>query len=91
MSNGIKEDIDRTIIQQNQRAAHFSASLVGQRAEKVGGSYQATGTIVGDFTTNAGKRRVVFEFDAPTGMLHIFDPAQLILLEQSPAFTVAAS
>lgn len=49
------------------------------KVEKVGGSYQATGTIVAAFTTLAGEERYVFEFDQPAGMLHIFGPNQLEL------------
>ena len=49
----------------------------GERANKVGGSYQATGTIVASFRTLAGAERYVFEFDNPPGMLHIFGPSQL--------------
>ena len=49
----------------------------GDRVEKHGGSYTATGTIVGIITTRAGLRRYVFEFDAPAGMLHIFNGEQL--------------
>jgi len=57
----------------------------GQRAQKIGGSYQATGTIVGAFTTLKGFQRYVFEFDEPAGMLHIFGPEQVEALpEQSP-------
>lgn len=51
-----------------------------QRAEKIGGSYQATGTIVSAFKTTAGEQRYVFEFDVPKGMLHIFSGAQLQFL-----------
>lgn len=49
----------------------------GQRARKVGGSYQADGTIVAAFITTAGLDRFVFEFDTPAGMLHIFNGSQL--------------
>lgn len=49
----------------------------GKRANKVGGSYQATGTIVAAFHTLGGLERYVFEFDSPPGMLHIFGPSQL--------------
>lgn len=49
-----------------------------QRARKVGGSFQHTGTIVSEFKTVAGEARVVLEFDAPvTGMLHIYRPDQV--------------
>lgn len=47
------------------------------RAKKIGGSYQAEGTIVSTFATLAGETRHVFEFDQPTGMLHIFGPGQV--------------
>lgn len=50
---------------------------VGTKARKVGGSYQATGTIAGSFKTVAGEQRYVFEFDEPKGMLHIFGPSQV--------------
>ena len=44
---------------------------------KIGGSYQADGYIVSRFTTTAGAERVVFEFNEPKGMLHIFTPEQI--------------
>lgn len=47
-------------------------------AKKVGGSYQAAGTVVSEFNTKAGDTRVVFEFDTYPGMLHIFTPKQLL-------------
>lgn len=47
------------------------------RAAKTGGSYQADGTVVAEFTTLAGLKRCVFEFDEPRGMLHIFSPEQI--------------
>lgn len=50
---------------------------VGTLAEKIGGSFQATGVIVGNFKTLEGAQRYVFEFDTPRGMLHIYGPAQL--------------
>lgn len=52
----------------------------GDRAEKVGGSYQTIGTVAASFTTLAGDRRYVFEFDTPAGMLHIFGPSQILRL-----------
>ena len=48
-----------------------------QPARKIGGSYQADGYIVSRFTTTAGAERVVFEFNEPKGMLHIFTPEQI--------------
>lgn len=48
-----------------------------RRARKVGGSYQAEGTVVSEFKTLAGATRYVFEFDSPKGMLHIFGPEQV--------------
>lgn len=50
---------------------------VGDRAQKVGGSYQATGEIRALFTNRAGQSRAVFEFDSPPGLLHIFNLEQL--------------
>jgi hypothetical protein len=48
-----------------------------QPARKVGGSYQADGFIVARFRTRAGVERVVFEFEQPAGMLHIFAADQV--------------
>jgi hypothetical protein len=50
---------------------------VGDRVRKVGGSYEATGTIQAVFATRAGLIRYVFEFDSPPGLLHIFSGIQL--------------
>ena len=50
---------------------------IGDRVEKVGGSYTAVGTIVAAFKTRAGQLRYVFEFDVPRGMLHIFNGDQM--------------
>ena len=55
---------------------------IGDRARKIGGSYQADGTIVAVFTTLSGKERVVFEFDEPKGMLHIFGTEQIEILQK---------
>jgi dCMP deaminase len=51
--------------------SHWSAS-------KVGGGYQAAGTIISEFNTKAGDKRVVFEFNTYPGMLHIFTPRQVL-------------
>lgn len=51
---------------------------VGTPAFKVGGSYQASGVIVGNFKTTTGEQRYVFEFNEPAGMLHIFGPSQVV-------------
>lgn len=56
---------------------------VGDRARKVGGSYQATGTILAVFITRNGEQRFVFDFDEPPGLLHIFGPAQIELMEET--------
>jgi len=53
------------------------APTTPQPARKIGGSYQADGYIVSRFTTTAGAERVVFEFNEPKGMLHIFTPEQI--------------
>ena len=52
---------------------------VGSSVQKIGGSYQANGTVVAAFRTLAGEPRYVFEFDSPKGMLHIFGPSQIQL------------
>lgn len=54
---------------------------IGDIVDKVGGGYQARGTVRAVFTTNAGVERVVFEFHSHPGMLHIFAPHQLELAE----------
>lgn len=49
-----------------------------KKVRKVGGSYQHTGVVVAEFTTRAGEKRIVVEFDEPVeGMLHIFRPDQV--------------
>jgi hypothetical protein len=50
---------------------------IWSRVRKVGGSYQANGTVVSAFKTLSGKQRYVFEFDEFSGMLHIFNHEQL--------------
>ena len=47
------------------------------RAHKIGGSYQAKGTVVAEFKTTTGLDRIVFEFDEPKGLLHIFSKQQV--------------
>ncbi|MBK8191573.1 MAG: hypothetical protein IPK79_14135 [Vampirovibrionales bacterium] len=49
----------------------------GDRVRKVGGSYQANGTIRAAFQTRNGQQRYVFDFDTPAGLLHIFNHEQL--------------
>ncbi|MBK8184873.1 MAG: hypothetical protein IPK63_19105 [Candidatus Competibacteraceae bacterium] len=56
---------------------------VGDRARKVGGSYQATGTILAIFITRDEEQRFVFDFDEPPGLLHIFGPAQIEPMDES--------
>ena len=56
---------------------HPPAPTTPQPARKIGGSYQADGYIISRFTTTAGAERVVFEFNEPKGMLHIFTPEQI--------------
>ena len=60
------------------------------RAKKIGGSYQADGTIVSTFATLAGETRHVFEFDQPAGMLHIFGPGQVEIAASVAAPLVVA-
>lgn len=54
-----------------------SILVVGARANKVGGSFQASGVIVAAFKTTEGAERFVFEFDLPKGMLHLYSANQL--------------
>jgi hypothetical protein len=44
---------------------------------KIGGSYQAKGTIKARFLADDGTPRYVFRFDNPPGLLHIFNEKQL--------------
>ena len=56
---------------------------VGCRVEKHGGAYQLTGTIVAAFHTLAGEERYVVEHaPAAPGLLHIYGPQNLRLLEE---------
>lgn len=50
------------------------------KARKIGGSYEAEGHVVAEFKTLAGNLRVVFEFDNPPGLLHIFNFDQIVSL-----------
>lgn len=59
----------------------MSELQVGDRAEKIGGSYQATGKILAAFEADDGSPRFVFRFDYPPGLLHIFHGGQLRKLE----------
>lgn len=52
-------------------------------ARKIGGSYQAEGVIVARFKTREGLERVVFEFNEPRGMLHIFSTEQVEILDET--------
>lgn len=54
---------------------------VGEHVRKVGGSYQATGTIKSAFLADDGTARYVFRFDNPPGLLHIFNDGQLEKLD----------
>lgn len=47
-------------------------------AHKVGGSYQAYGTVRGEFQTSLGNTLLAFEFHTFPGMCHLFGPKQLI-------------
>jgi len=51
---------------------------IGDHVEKISG-YKWPGVIVADFTTTAGKRRLVVECtaEAVAGALHIYAPEQL--------------
>jgi hypothetical protein len=49
----------------------------GDKVRKVGGNYQAYGTVVCTGVTSLGKTLVLFEFDSIPGMVHLFGEAQL--------------
>ena len=51
-----------------------------KKARKIGGSYQAEGTILAEFLADDGSKRYVFRFDNPAGLLHIFNDKQIELL-----------
>lgn len=55
----------------------MSVLINGDKVRKVGGTYEAEGTIAGTVITSRGDVRYVFEFDAFPGMLHIFNESQL--------------
>lgn len=50
---------------------------IDEKVRKVGGSYQANGTIKAQFAADDGSPRYVFRFDEPPGLLHIFGEKQL--------------
>ena len=54
---------------------------VGDRVKKVGGEYELEGTIVAAFNKLSGTERYVVEADIPKGLLHIYGPNNLQLLE----------
>lgn len=54
----------------------------GDKVRKIGGSYQATGTIKAVFEADDGSKRYVFRFDNPPGLLHIFNEKQLELIKE---------
>lgn len=54
---------------------------VGDKAEKVGGTYQAKGEIVAAWIELDNTPRYVFRFDEPRGLLHIFGQSQLRKLQ----------
>lgn len=66
---------------QNKQPSDLSAPSTrfapGDRVQKVGGSYQATGVIKAAWLADDGTARYVFRFDNPAGMLHIFSDANL--------------
>ena len=55
----------------------------GDRVQKIGGNYQAVGTIMAAFLVDDGTPRYVFKFDIPNGMLHIFNESQLDFLNDN--------
>jgi len=59
------------------RLAGATRFAPGDRVQKVGGSYQATGEVKAAWLADDGTARYVFRFDNPAGMLHIFGDANL--------------
>jgi hypothetical protein len=55
---------------------------VGQEIKKVTGNYYATGVCRGLFRTSSGEKRVVMDFHAIPGLLHILSEKQLEPLEE---------
>lgn len=56
--------------------------MASKRVRKVGGSYQHTGTVVSEFETTSGEKRIVLEFDVPVqGLLFILKPEQVEEIE----------
>jgi hypothetical protein len=51
---------------------------IGEKVDKHGGSYFASGTIKARFFADDGTDRYVFRFDSPPGLLHIFTGKQLV-------------
>jgi hypothetical protein len=69
----------------NPSALGLSSFRVGQRVHKPNGTYTANGEIRAVFTTKDGQLRYVFEFDDPKGLLHIFNPDQLVKISEEHA------
>ena len=55
---------------------------VEENVRKVGGSYQATGTIKAAFSADDGTARYVFRFDHPPGLLHIYNEGNLEKIDE---------
>jgi len=63
------------------------ATMLNKRVRKNAGSFQHTGTVVSEFETTAGKKRIVLEFDTPVdGMLHIYRPDQVEIIDEGPDY-----
>lgn len=69
------------ILRQNGKKLPKGESLM--RVRKVGGSFQHTGTVVAEFETTDGEKRIVMEFDDPVkGMLQVYRPDQVVEIEE---------
>ena len=55
---------------------------VEENVRKVGGSYQATGTIKAAFSADDGTARYVFRFDHPPGLLRIYNEGNLEKIDE---------
>jgi hypothetical protein len=76
--NGARQIADRAIAHSDDFKKLFYKPgnprflSIEDRVRKIGGSYQATGTIKAVFAADDGSPRYVFRFDNPPGLLHIF-------------------
>ena len=78
-SNDLKPTYDELRSMYNAQCEAIDSLI--KKAKKIGGSYQGDGYIVACFKTTTGQTRYVFEFEVPKGMLHIFSPEQVEVMD----------